>query len=174
MTDLEVTPCTGTHAGHNISSGAQNFLGVQITAGNTLIGKNITSIQVALGKENSGNTGNVTATHQSGATVTSSTTTIPYTDISVWSLPNTMHTFNFNVTVDENDYFWITSDNLTTNRCGVDYYPTCPNYTNFDSKKKSGTGTIDTLAGQLRSIYTYAEAGASGTRLPPPPIVVHF
>jgi hypothetical protein len=167
MTDLEVTPCTGTHTGHNISSGAQNFLGVQITSGNSLIGETISSLQVALGKEGAGSVGNVTATHQRGSTITTSSTTIPYSNIDVWSLPNTLHSFSFNITIEENDYFWITSDNLT-NRCGVDYYDTCPNYTGFDSKKKSGSGTIDSLAGQLRSVWTYAGVSSAGTLLPPP------
>lgn len=168
MTVLDVTPCTGTHSGHNISSGAQNFLGVEITSGNALIGTSLTSLQVALGKENSGTTGNVTAYHQRGSTITQSTTTIAYSAIAVWSLPNPMYTFAFSITVEDGDYFWISSDNLSSNRCGVDYYPTCPNYSGFDSKKKSGTGTIDTLAGQLRSIWTTSGTTSSGTLLPPP------
>ena len=86
-----------------------------------------------------------------------------------------MHSFEFNITLAENDYFFITSTTLSGNRCGVDYYDTCPNYTGFSSAKKSNTGTIDSLTGQMRSIYTYgAEPVAAGTRLPPPPIVVHF
>ena len=174
---VTVTPCTGDHVGHNIAGGtsAQAYLGVQLTSGNPLIGSNLSSVQVALGKESSGDTGTVTCYHQAGAggTLTQSSTSFDYSEISVWANPNPLYEFEFaNIDINENDFFWWTSSN-TSNRCGLDYYETCPNYTGFASKKNSfSPDSAASLTGQLRSDWTTSSSPPSSSIVEPPPIAM--